>query len=85
MRKEVLEENAPSVRLLTYGTPEFEHLLDAADVPTIELADGKFLFLGRSITALGELEGADAPIAGLSRSHMTIAEQTGELPFNDRL
>ena len=85
MRKKVLEEYAPSVRLLTYGTPEYEHVMNTADVPTIELVDGKFEFRGRSITSLDELETAEPPTSGPRTSRATIAEQTGELPLHDRL
>lgn len=59
MRKSILDARAPGVRLLTYGTSEFEALMDAAKVPTVELPNGKFEFRGRSITNLSELETVD--------------------------
>ena len=66
---------APGVRLLTYGDAAFDQLLNAAEVPVVDLVDGAFEFNGRSVRSIHDLdEPAPASAVRASRPSVTIAE-----------
>jgi hypothetical protein len=80
VRRTVLDEHAPDVRLLTYGPDSLlDQLLAAAGVTTNMGAE--FLVDGAPVHRLDELEARLAD-SGPAR---TIAEQVGELPLGDKL
>jgi superfamily II DNA or RNA helicase len=85
MRRAVLDEWAPRVRLLTYLTPEFDRLLAAAGVAMPEFVDGRPVILGRTVGRLRDIEEPPPEVIAASTGRLTIAEQVGELPLDDRL
>lgn len=53
-RRTVLDEHAPAVRLLTYGTPELEELLKEAGA-TVSLVNGQFIVNGEPVRSIADL------------------------------
>jgi hypothetical protein len=58
LRRTVLDEYAPDVRLLTYGTRELTDLLAEASVEAHPLDQGRFMVDGQTIRTLDELDKA---------------------------
>ncbi len=58
LRRTVLDEYAPDVRLLTYGTQELTALLREANVESYPLDHGRFMLNGEPIEHLDELDRA---------------------------
>lgn len=85
MRRAVLDEWAPKVRLLTYLTPEFKELLSAAGAESPEMKDGRPLIGGRRIARLNDLGSENDSQQTQTVRRQTIAEQVGDLPLDDRL
>jgi hypothetical protein len=85
LRRAVLDEWAPSVRLLAYLTPEFDELLAAAGAELPEMVDGRPVLAGRRIGRLRDLDLPKRREEGTETRAQTIAEQTSELPLGDRL
>ncbi len=53
--RQVLDVNAPDVRLLTYGSAELDQLLALAGVGEVQLKDGGFRVGGVQIRTVDEL------------------------------
>jgi len=58
LRRIVLDEYAPDVRLLTYSTPELTELLSEAGVEPHPLDQGRFMLNGQPIKDLDQLDRA---------------------------
>ncbi len=85
MRRPVLDEWAPKVRLLAYLAPEFDQLFGVAGVTMPDFVDGRPVLLGRPVARLSDLDRSPASSSPEAIRRLSIAEQVGELPLDGRL